>query len=62
LEGTLKIIWFQPPCHEQGYLPLDHVSQSSIRPDLKHFQGGGIHSFSGQPVPVSAHSTLLGIN
>jgi len=21
LEGTLKIIWFQPPCHEQGHLP-----------------------------------------
>jgi len=20
LEGTLKIIWFQPPCHEQGHL------------------------------------------
>jgi len=23
LEGTLKIIWFQPPCHEQGHLLLD---------------------------------------
>jgi len=30
LEETLKIIWFQPPCHEQGHLPLDQVAQSSI--------------------------------
>jgi len=30
LEGTLKITWFQPPCHEQGHLPLDKVAQSSI--------------------------------
>jgi len=29
LEGTLKIIWFQPPCHEQGHLPPDQVVQSS---------------------------------
>jgi len=51
LEGTLNIIWFQPPCHEQGHLPLDQVAQSSIQPDLEHCQGGGSHSFSGQPVP-----------
>jgi len=25
---TLKIIWFQTPCHEQGHLPLDQVAQS----------------------------------
>jgi len=48
LEGTLKIIWFQPPCH----LSLDQVAQNPIQPGLEHFQGGGIHSFSGQPVPV----------
>jgi len=30
LKGTLKFIWFQPPCHEQGHLPLDQVAQSSI--------------------------------
>jgi len=41
LEGTLKIIWFQPPCHKQGHLPLDQVAQSSIQPGLEHFQGGG---------------------
>ena len=55
LEGTLKIIWFQPPCHEQGHLPLDQVAQSSIQPGLERCQGGGIHSFSGQPVPVFHH-------
>jgi len=22
LEGTLKITWFQAPCHQQGHLPL----------------------------------------
>jgi len=52
LEGTLKIIWLQPPCHEQGYLPLDQAAQSSIQPGLEHCQGGGSHSFFGQPVPV----------
>jgi len=41
LEGTLKIIWFQPPCNEQGHLPLDQVAQSSIEPGLEQFQGGG---------------------
>ena len=55
LEGTLKIIWFQPPCHEQGNLPPDQVAQSSIQPGLEHCQGGGSHSFSGQPVPVPHH-------
>jgi len=55
LEGTLNITWFQPPCHEQGHLPLDQVAQSSIQPGLERFQGGGSHSFSGQPVPVFHH-------
>jgi len=36
LEGTLKIIWFQSPCHEQGQLPLDQVAQSSIQPGDEH--------------------------
>jgi len=35
LEGTLKISWFQPACHEQGHLPLDHIAQSSIQPGLE---------------------------
>ncbi|KAK4822675.1 hypothetical protein QYF61_019042 [Mycteria americana] len=57
LEGTLKIIWFQAPCHGQGHLPLDQVAQSPIQPGLEHFQGWDIHSFSGQPVP--SNSTLF---
>ena len=44
LEGTLKITWFQPPCHEQVHLPLDQVAQSSIQRGLEHCQGEGIHS------------------
>jgi len=55
LEGILKVIWFQPPCHEQGHLPPDQVAQSPIQPGLEHCQGGGSHSFSGQPVPVPHH-------
>lgn len=26
LEGTLKTIWFQPPCHGQGHLPLEQAA------------------------------------
>jgi len=55
LEGTLKIIWFQTPCHEQGHLPPAQSAQSPIQPGLGHCQGGGSHSFSGQPVPVFHH-------
>jgi len=36
LEGTLKINWFQPPCHDQGHLPLDQAARSSIQPGLEH--------------------------
>ena len=57
LEGTFKIIWFQPPCHEQGHLPLDQVAQSSIQPGLEHCQGGSSHSFSGQR--VQCFTTLM---
>jgi len=55
LEGTLKVIWFQPPCHEQGHLPPAEAAQSSIQPGLEQCQGGGSHSFSGQPVPGPHH-------
>ena len=56
MEGTLKIIAFQPSCHGQGHLPLDQVAQSPIQPGLETPpQGGGIHSFSGQPLPVPHH-------
>ena len=30
LEGTLKIISFQPPCHGQGHPHLDEVAQSPV--------------------------------
>ena len=55
LEGTLKLIQFQPPCHGQGHLPLDQVAQSPVQPGVEHCQGGCSHSFSGQPVPVPHH-------
>jgi len=32
--------------------PLDQAAQSRIQPGLEHCQGGGSHSFSGQPLPV----------
>ena len=50
LEGTFKIISFQPPCYRQGHLPLDQVAHSPIQPGLECFQGGGIHNLTGQPV------------
>ena len=43
------------PCNQQGHLPLAQFAHSPIQPDLEGFQGGGIHSHSGQPVPVSQH-------
>ena len=55
LQGTLKIIWFQPPWHGQGHLPLDQVAQSPNQLGLECFQGGGSHSFSGQPGPGPHH-------
>lgn len=30
LEGTLKVIYFQPPCHDQGHRPLVQVTSSHI--------------------------------
>jgi len=43
------------PCHGQEYHPLDQVAEGPIQPGLEHFQGWGIHSFSGQPVLVPHH-------
>jgi len=54
LEGTSRIIKLQPPHHRQGHQPphliLDQAAQGPIQPGLEHFQGGGIHDLSGQPV------------
>jgi len=55
LEGTLKIIQCQPPCHGQRHLPLDWGAQSPIQPGLEDCQGGGSHNSSGQPVPLPHH-------
>ena len=55
LEGTLKITWFQPPCHRQGHLLVGQAAQSPIQPGLERCQGRGSHRFSGQPVPVPHH-------
>jgi len=44
---------FQPPCHGQGHLPLGQVAQIPIQSGLEHFQGGGVHSFPGQSLPVT---------
>jgi len=50
LEGTLKIISFQPPCHGP-----DHVAQTPVQPGLEHCQGGGSRNFSEQPMPGPHH-------
>jgi len=55
LEGTLKITQFPPPSHQQGPPPPAQGAQSSIQPGLEHCQGGGSHSFSGQPGPGPHH-------
>ncbi|KAK4808149.1 hypothetical protein QYF61_000129 [Mycteria americana] len=53
---TSKLVWVgrdlkdhrvPPPCHGQGCLPLEQAAQSPIQPGLEHFQGWGIHNFSG---------------
>uniref|UniRef100_A0A8B9IWX2 RPA1 related single stranded DNA binding protein, X-linked n=1 Tax=Amazona collaria TaxID=241587 RepID=A0A8B9IWX2_9PSIT len=46
---------FQPPCHGQGHLPLNHATQGSVQPGLEHCQGWSIHKFPGQPIPVPHH-------
>jgi len=38
-----------------GTPPLDQAAESPIHPGLEHLQGWGIHSFSGQPMPVPHH-------
>jgi len=55
LQGILKNHLVQPPCNEQGHLPLDQIAQSIIQLDVEHFHGWGSYDFSEQPVPVSHH-------
>ena len=59
LEGTSRIIRFQPPCHRQGWQPLDQVlDQAAQGPSnlALSLQRWGIHSFPGQPVAVPHYS------
>ena len=60
LEGTLRIITFQPPCHRQSCQLLDQVldqiAQGPIEPCLKHLWGWDIHNPSGQPIPEPHYS------
>jgi len=53
---TFKGHLVQPPCDEQGYLPLDQVAQSPSQPDLEDFQGWGIYHLSGLPSAVFHHT------
>jgi len=55
LEWTLKTIKVPTPCHGQGYHPPAQAAQGPIQAGLEHLQGWGIHSFSGQPVPLLYH-------
>ena len=55
LERTFRGHLAQPPCSEQGHIPLDQVAQSPIQPDLECFQAWGLHYLSGQPIPVFYH-------
>lgn len=54
LEGTFKGSLLLHPSHGQGHLSSNQVAQSTVKPEVKDFQGWNIHSFPGQPLPVSA--------
>jgi len=48
LKGSFKDHLVQIPCHGQGCLSLDQVTQSLVQPDLEQFS-------DTQPVPMSHH-------
>ena len=56
IESKNGLGWKEPLRSFISNLPLDQVAQSHIQPGLQCLQGGGIHSLTGQPVPVSHHS------
>ena len=35
LKRTTMLIWFQPPCYEQGRQPPDQAAQSHIQPGFE---------------------------
>ena len=50
LEGTFHSVSIL--CLKQGCHPPEQAAQGPIQPGFEHLYGWGIHSFSGQPVPV----------
>lgn len=52
-KGPSKIIYSNLPCLRKGHLSLDQVTQNLPLNTLNDV--ASIHSFSGQPVPVSYH-------
>ena len=60
LEGTFKIMYFQPQCYRQGRLPLDQVAHSPIQPGLECYWGGGEAS-SVHLSTVSQSAVKLGL-
>ena len=55
LEGTLKVTWFQTPCHGQGCQPLVQIAENYIQPSFECLQTWGTDNFSGQHIPVPHH-------
>lgn len=55
VERDLKDHLVLTPLPRQARFPLDQVAQSSMQPGLEHLQEWGIHSFSGQSIPVPQH-------
>ncbi|KAK4817028.1 hypothetical protein QYF61_026034 [Mycteria americana] len=51
LFGPNNYVHQQLRSSEQAHVQLDQVAQSPVQPDLECFQGWGIYSLSGQPVP-----------
>lgn len=55
LEGTLKIIEPQSPCHGQKYFPVDQIAQGLIQPSFECYLGWGIHNLLGKSVLAPHH-------
>ena len=53
LEGTLKVIELQPPCHGQSCLSLDQAAQGPVQPGLEHLQGWGTTASLGSCASAS---------
>lgn len=54
IRSDLKVHLVPTPFHGQRHLLLDQASESPNQPSPEHFQGRGIHSFYGQPIPDPA--------